>query len=157
MHCKISSPESVFFEGQVKQITLPTEQWEITILPWHNPLVTVLKPGIVKISPTDTTKGKYLSNSSFLFENEKILISVSKGMVFVDGQNIMILTSAVTLSPKESEEKLKEMKQQLEIKVNDLKKKGSIEDIEKSLITLEKINADMRLLKIWQMKKTQSQ
>ncbi|HMT01045.1 MAG TPA: F0F1 ATP synthase subunit epsilon [Candidatus Absconditabacterales bacterium] len=157
MNCKISSPENIFFEGKIKQITLPTEQGEISFLPGQNPIVTVLKPGIVKISPEETQKNNHLQNNNFLHEKGKILISVGKGMIFIDGQNIMVLTSAVTTSPKESEEKLKEMKNQLEIKVNDLKKKGSIEDIEKSMITLEKINADMRLLKIGKMKKTQSQ
>lgn len=43
---KIATPERVVFEApEVESITLPTEMGEITVLPDHEPLVAVLKPG----------------------------------------------------------------------------------------------------------------
>jgi len=144
MLLKISSPSKVIYEGKIKQISLPTESGMITILPNHMPLVTVLKPGIVKITPEETPN----KNSDFIFSENSISLSVSKGMVFVDGKIIRIVTAVATTSPEESEDTLKKMKEELEEKIKLLKKKGSIEEIEKSLINLEKINADIKLEKM---------
>jgi len=143
MLLKISSPSKIIYEGKIKQITIPTESGIITILPNHIPLVTALKPGIVTITPEKVPK-----DIDFVFSKNTMSLSVSKGMAFVDGKMIRIVTAVATTSPKESGEKLGRMKLELEEKIKILKKKGSIEDIEKSLIKLEKINADIKLEKM---------
>ncbi|NOZ45077.1 MAG: hypothetical protein GXP45_08300 [bacterium] len=110
------------------------------------PLVTALKPGIVKIVPQETPSGE------FIFSENAISLSVSKGMVFVDGKIVRVVTAVATTSPEESAETLKKMKNDLEEQIKLLKSKGSIEDIEKSLIKLEKINADIKLEKMKKIK-----
>ena len=45
---KITTPERVVLEDEVEQITLPTTNGEITVLPNHIPLITNLKPGIME-------------------------------------------------------------------------------------------------------------
>ena len=45
MQFQIITPEKVVSSDDVEQVTLPTEAGEITILPKHIPLITVLKPG----------------------------------------------------------------------------------------------------------------
>lgn len=42
---KIVTPERVVFEEDVDQVTLPTVEGEITVLPEHVPLITGLKSG----------------------------------------------------------------------------------------------------------------
>ena len=43
---KIVTPEKVIYENdQIEQVTAPTTTGEITILPNHTPLVTILNPG----------------------------------------------------------------------------------------------------------------
>ena len=42
---KIATPERVVLEDEIDQITLPTLNGEITVLPNHLPIVTSLKPG----------------------------------------------------------------------------------------------------------------
>lgn len=135
MQLKISSPERNMYEGHILQITLPTESWDIDITDSQTPMVTALKPGIVKIIPQTE-------------QMQVIAISIGKGMAFVDGKVVRVVTSTVTLSPEESEENLKTMKNELEEKIKELRKKWSIEEIEKSLIKLEKINADLKLERI---------
>jgi len=142
MLLKISSPSKSIYEGKIKQITLPTESGIITILPNHIPLVTSLKPGIINITPEKAPEWE------FVFSKNIISLSVSKGMVFVDGKVIRIVTAVATTSPAESQDKLNKMKSELENEIKLLKKKWSIEEIEKSLIQLEKINADIKLEKI---------
>jgi len=42
---KIVTPERVVFEEEVDQVTLPTQEGEITVLPNHIPLISVLQAG----------------------------------------------------------------------------------------------------------------
>ena len=143
MKLKISSPAKTIFEWAIKQITLPTEIGDVTILPWHTPMVTALKPWIIKIVPTDQ-----VSKSEFIFTKNTISLSVSKWMAFVDGKIVRIVTAVATTSLTESEKDLEDKKIKLEDDIKLLRKQWSIEDIEKSLMLLEKINADIRLKKI---------
>lgn len=46
---EIVTPERVTLKEMVKQVTVPTKEGEITILPKHMPLVAVLVPGVVEI------------------------------------------------------------------------------------------------------------
>lgn len=48
MKFQIVTPERTVFSDEIEQITLMTEDGEITILPHHIPLVTNLKPGEVR-------------------------------------------------------------------------------------------------------------
>lgn len=74
---KIATPEKVIYENEIKQVSIPTMDGEITVLPNHVPLVSVLKAGEMKIVDK---------------EGEQIL-AVSGGFLEVRGQNeIVILT-----------------------------------------------------------------
>lgn len=51
LHLKIVTPEEIVLDESVEQVTLPTTEGEITILPDHVPLVAGLKSGdIVALS-----------------------------------------------------------------------------------------------------------
>lgn len=143
MQLKISSPEKLIFQWEIEQINLPSENGEVAILPNHAPMVVALKPWLIKILPTND-----VSNSEFIFTKNTINISVSKWMAFTDGKLIRVVTSIATTDPKESEKTLDDMRKKLKEKILLLKQKWSIEEVEKSLIKLEKINADIMLSKI---------
>ena len=145
MLLKISSPEKTIYEGSINKITLPTESGNITVMPNHIPLVSVVKPWLVHIEPE---KGFDTESTQYILEGNKVTLSVSKGIVFIDGKNINIVTAAATISPEQSHDVLNSMKASLEQEIKTLKEKGSIEEIEKSLIKLEKINADLQLSRI---------
>lgn len=134
MRLKISSPEKVIYEWFIDQVTLPTESWDITILPNQTPIVSALKPWIIKII--------------WQWKSSTEHVSISKWMMFTDGKKIRIVTSSATTSPDESEESLINQKQEIENKIKELKKTWSIEEIEKFTIKLEKINSDLKLKKI---------
>ena len=143
MKLKISSTAKTIFEWEIKQITLPTEIGDVTILPGHAPMVTALKPWIIKIVPKNQ-----VSTSEFIFTKNTISLSTSKWMAFVDGKIVRVVTAIATTVLVESEKDLEEKKLKLEEDIKQLRKKWSIENIEKSLILLEKLNADIRLKKI---------
>ncbi len=134
MRLKISSPEKVIYDWFIDQVTLPTESWDITILPNQTPIVSALKPWIIKII--------------WQWKSSIEHVSISKWMMFTDGKKVRIVTSSATTSPNESEESLINQKQEIENKIKELKKTWSIEEIEKFTIKLEKINSDLKLKKI---------
>lgn len=146
MNLKISSPEGVIFNGDVEKITLPTEDGAITVLPNHIPLVSVLKPGVVVLWFKKQEAKNELDD--FVHDGETFKISIGKGIVYVDGKNVSIVSSMVTKTPKESEQELQGMKLDLQKKIVSLREKGSIEEVEKWLMTLKKIEADIELARI---------
>lgn len=128
MQLRITSPDSVIFEWEIQEITLPTEMGELKVLPWNKPMVTAIKPGIV----------------TFLSWNKKTALSVWKWMVFVDGKIVRIATSSATTWSTDKAE-LKKKKEELEAKLKKLTLNGSLEDIEKLQNQLAKIEADIKL------------
>jgi len=45
----INTPEGKIFEGKIEKTLLPTEIGEICILKNHQPLISIVEPGIVRI------------------------------------------------------------------------------------------------------------
>jgi F-type H+-transporting ATPase subunit epsilon len=63
---KLVAPDGVKFEETASQITLPTRNGQITILPGHEPLITLLKPGEIIIK--DGTKVHELATEGGVVE-----------------------------------------------------------------------------------------
>src|SRR3989339_1063186 len=72
---KIATPEKVIYENEILQVSIPTMDGEITVLPNHVPLVSVLKAGEMRIVDKD---------------GEQIL-AVSGGFLEVRGQNEIVI------------------------------------------------------------------
>ncbi|MDD5623176.1 MAG: ATP synthase F1 subunit epsilon [Candidatus Peribacteraceae bacterium] len=75
LRLEITTPDRPMFEGEVSSVSLPTPMGEITILPHHIPLVSIVVPGTVTIRE----KGK------------EQLLAVSRGVIEVDGKTIRLL------------------------------------------------------------------
>ena len=50
---EIVTPERVVLKEPITQITVPTRDGEITVLPKHVPLVSILKPGVIEAKKED--------------------------------------------------------------------------------------------------------
>lgn len=50
---EIVTPEKVVLKDEISQITVPTRQGEITVLPNHIPLVASLQPGVIETKKAD--------------------------------------------------------------------------------------------------------
>ena len=135
MKLKISTPVEVIFDGEVSKVELPTENGIIAIEAGHVPMVISMKPWIISIR----TQQIYMQPDS------KSCISTSKGMAFVDGKIIRIVSADATLNPNEDTGTLLQIKQDLEHKIAVLQTQWSIEEIERQMMKLEKINADIEL------------
>lgn len=140
MQLKISTPAKVIFQGDIEKISIPTENGNIKVMDGHPPMVVTIKPGIIKLWPMEDR----------VKVGNEIYVSTSKGMVFIDGKIVRIVSAEATVAPEESESVLLGNKKILEDKIKRLKTEWSIEEIEKALIKLEKINADIMLKKMLQ-------
>ncbi len=79
LNFKIITQERIVYDGEVSQATIPTQDGEITVLPRHAPLVSLLKPGMVTIKKGGTPHH----------------LSVGTGVVEVrPGSNIVILADS---------------------------------------------------------------
>ena len=104
----------------------------------------------MKIQPEELLTVSLIKDAEFLFQNHKIHLSVSHGLVYIDGKNVTILANDVTINPKNTQEVLQQMKNNMMQEVEELKNMGNIEEAEKRLIEIEKINADLKLVQIRQ-------
>ena len=92
MKLSLVTPERKTFEGDIDQVTIPTTQGNITVLPNHMSLVTSIKPGelIVKQGTKETS------------------IASGFGFAQITGQQVSVLTDlaeeATEISEKEAEE-----------------------------------------------------
>ncbi|MCF7834706.1 hypothetical protein K9M48_01450 [Candidatus Gracilibacteria bacterium] len=149
MLLKIISPIGIPFQGKVEKVIIPTQVGEIAVLPNHNPLSSIIKPGIVKIMPVEKINPEKMTTAiHFILEDERINIAVSQGVLYLDGENILMFVSTATTNPNTEKEDLEKMKIQLEKDIQEIKIKGSVEEIEKAYLTLQKITADLKLHKI---------
>ncbi len=106
LRLEITTPDRPMFEGEVDSVSLPTPQGEITILPNHIPLISIVAPGAITIRQKD---------------NEQML-AVSRGLVEVDGHAIRVmvdtadhaeeLTEEAILKAKADAEKLQKEKRE---------------------------------------------
>lgn len=148
MYLKVTSPDKTIFAGSIVSATLPTEQGEVTIMKNHVPMMSILKPGLMKIQPEELLTVSLVKDAQFLFQNHKIHLSVSQGLIYIDGKNITILANDVTVNPRDSREVLQQMKNSLVQEMEQLKALDNIEEMEKKIIEIEKISADIKLAEI---------
>ncbi|OGF27051.1 ATP synthase F1 subunit epsilon [Candidatus Falkowbacteria bacterium RIFOXYB2_FULL_47_14] len=73
---EIVTPERTVLKEQILQVTVPTRDGEITVLPKHMPLVSMLKPGVIELKTVD---------------GEVKLMSVSGGFIEVLRNKVVIL------------------------------------------------------------------
>jgi len=111
MKLKISTPAKVIFQGEIEKISIPTENGNIKVMDGHSPMVTSVKPGIIKLWPME----------NHVKVGDEMYVSISKGMVFIDGKIVRIVSSEATLAPEQSEDTLLQNKKLLEEKIRRLK------------------------------------
>jgi len=148
MLLEINTPEGTIFKGETEKTIIPTQVGEICILKNHQPLVSVVEPGIVKIKVPKKQLHEFIKWTKFLFEDEWLCISVWSWVLYVSWSEIIVLTSTATSQLKTDEEILKKMKIEMEKQIEEIKLKGSLDDVEKAFLHIQKITADLKLHKI---------
>jgi F-type H+-transporting ATPase subunit epsilon len=130
---EIVTPERVVLKREVFQVTVPTTTGEITILPDHIPLVSVLQPGVIEVKRTDGISE---------------IMSVSGGFIEVLADKVVILADTAERAEEIDEERIKTAQKRAE----DLKQNAkSLDDVEFADVTakLEKELARVRAVSRW--------
>lgn len=98
MILKIITPEREVFSDEIDQVTLPTMDGEITVLPHHIPLVGILKPGEILIKK----------------KGDSIPLAVSGGMLQVRPDMVVILADTAERVEEIIEERAEEARHRAE-------------------------------------------
>jgi len=107
---EIVTPERTVLKEQVLQATVPTQEGEITILPNHIPLVSILRPGVIEVK-----------NAAGEIE----VISCSGGFIEVSTDKIVILADTAERAVELDEVRIEEAKARAE----EIKKDKNIDDV----------------------------
>ena len=128
LHLKIITPQKIALEEDVFSVTAPTLQGEITVLPRHVNLFTLLIEGIIKFKS---------------FSQEKYL-AIGGGYLETDGEEVNILV-ARAYGQNEIDAKITE--QAIEEAKKTLKQAKDQTDRNKAVSLLRRSLIDMKLLK----------
>ncbi len=118
---KIVTPEKTVYEDEIGQVTLPTREGEITVLPDHIPLISVLAPGELVIKK----------------DGVEIAMAVSGGMIEVRKNEITILADTAERAEEIDVKRAEEAKERAE-KLKDEKIRADETDYATAAAILEK-------------------
>lgn len=96
---EIATPERLVLSRDIAQVTVPTTAGEITVLPEHIPLVSVLKPGIVELTLSD---------------GQIEVIAVSGGFIEIMRDKIVILADTAERAAELDEKRIEEARARAE-------------------------------------------
>ncbi len=125
---EIVTPERTVLKQEVIQVTLPTSSGEITILPGHIPLISVLQAGVIEVKRPDNS-----------FE----VMSVSAGFIEVSRDKIVILADTAERAEELDEQAVEEMRRRAE----DLKKEARSEEAVEFTEISAKLSRELARLK----------
>ena len=111
LNYKIITPERVLMEGEADSITVMTANGEITVLPKHEPIVTLLRAGEMKVR-----KGSEVTH-----------IAASTGLLEVRGNNeVVILADTAERSDELELVAIEEAKRRAEDAMKQIKNKNDV-------------------------------
>ncbi|MFH1894543.1 MAG: hypothetical protein ABH813_01410 [Patescibacteria group bacterium] len=89
MKVEILTPRKIEFQGEADSIILPTMSGEIAVLSQHAPLISVLKPGRIKIKTLSTLPTGQAGGGQA--KKEEIIIQADGGILQVAENSATIL------------------------------------------------------------------
>jgi len=130
---EIATPERVVLDKEILQVTVPTTSGEITILPQHIPLISVLKPGVIELKNLDGAID---------------VMSVSGGFIEVLRDKVVILADTAERAEELDEEKI----QAAQLRAEEAKKNAaSVDEVQfvEVSVRLERELARLKALNRW--------
>ena len=107
---EIISPEKIILSEKVNSVTMPSFEGEMTILPDHIPLITFLRPGILRIDGSKESE-YFVEEGTVEFSNNTLIILSSTIIPLENfkGENIskMIEDSKALLAKENLSDKAK--------------------------------------------------
>ena len=73
---EVVTPEALKFTGQARQVQLPGVLGEMGVLPNHEPLVSMLNPGVVEVRSTEGNRIFAVAQGFATIQNNKVVCLV---------------------------------------------------------------------------------
>ena len=76
---EIISPEKIIYSDEVKIVTLPSYEGDMSILKQHISIITFLRPGIIKVQKKEGNSEKFFTEEGTVefFNNNLVVLSTS--------------------------------------------------------------------------------
>jgi len=71
---EIISPERIIFSDEAKMVTLPSYEGDMSILKNHISIITLLRPGIIKVQNDGNFKEFFVQDGAVEFLNDSLVI-----------------------------------------------------------------------------------
>ena len=104
---EIVTPERIVLKEMIKQITLPTKNGEITVLPNHIPLIATIQHGVITIKKKDDSPE---------------VLSVSGGFVEVLNNKVVILADTAEMAEEIDIDRAEDARRRAEELMKDTKR-----------------------------------
>ncbi|OGK26775.1 ATP synthase F1 subunit epsilon [Candidatus Roizmanbacteria bacterium RIFCSPLOWO2_01_FULL_37_12] len=131
LHLKIITPQKIALEEDVLSVTAPSAQGEITVLPQHSNLFTLLKEGIVKIKPVYAK----------VPEDKEKYLAIGGGYLETDGEEINILVSRAygqdEIDAEKTQKAIDEAQKTISLAKDESQRKQAISLLRRSVLNLK--------------------
>jgi len=71
---EIISPERIIFSDETKMVTLPSYEGDMSILKNHISIITLLRPGIIKVQNDGNFKEFFVQDGAVEFLNDSLVV-----------------------------------------------------------------------------------
>ncbi len=128
LHLKILTPRKIVLDEEVSSVSAPSSEGEISILPRHTKLLTVLDEGVVTIRK----------------DGKEDFLAIGGGYLETDGKELRILVSRAYGQDEIDEQMTKKALEEAERLVKEVKEEGARHE---AMATMRRSVIDLKLLK----------
>lgn len=100
----LTNPEKKIFDGKITKMYISGIEGDLSIFPGHAPLITIIKPGMIKIFPKD--------------QKNKLVMYISGGILEVQPKLAIILSDTTIRGEDLDEIQALKIKKEAEIYIN---------------------------------------
>ena len=126
---ELITPDRVVYEGPADAVSLPTPDGEITVLPHHIPLISLVAPGMIVVRKA----------------GEEQIFAVSRGVIEVDGMHLRLLVDTADRAEELEEAAVERAKAAAEKLMSE--KRRDAEGFAEATAVLEKELAKLRVVR----------
>tara|TARA_B100001123_G_C14399318_1_gene666127 strand:- start:83 stop:478 length:396 start_codon:yes stop_codon:yes gene_type:complete len=102
---EIIGPEKIIFSHNIKMVTLPSYEGEMSILKNHIPIITFLRPGVIRVEKNDGSLEHFFAQDGTIEYSNDSLVVLSSSAINIKELSKDFLDTLVKDTKKRLEEK----------------------------------------------------
>lgn len=112
MQVEVVSSEQNIYSGEASFVVVPTVQGELGIYPRHEPIMSLVRPGALRLQVPG--------------ESEEVLVAVSGGLLEVQPDKLTVLADVAVRSEEMDQARAEEAKKAAEARISNAENKESL-------------------------------